>query len=47
MAINVIVQYNDRSLPDNLLLTQAPIFVWFDNNTNSYVLLCLVALYGD
>ena len=31
MAINVIVQYDDRSLPDNLLLlTQAPIFVWFD-----------------
>ena len=27
----VIVQYNDRSLPDNLLLTQAPILVlWFD-----------------
>ena len=37
MAINVIVQYNDRSLPDNLLLTQAPIFVWFDDNTISYV----------
>ena len=39
MAINVIVQYNDRPLPDNLLLTQAPIiqrkislFVWFDGN---------------
>ena len=33
MAINVIVvQYNDRSLPDNLLLTQAPIVVvWFDD----------------
>ena len=31
MAINVIVQYNDRSLPDNLLLTQALIIVvWFD-----------------
>ena len=29
MAINVIIQYNDRSLPDILLLTQAPIFVWF------------------
>ena len=30
---NVVIiycQYNDRSLPDNLLLTQAPIFVWFD-----------------
>ena len=33
MAINVIVQYDDRSLPDNLLSTQAPIFVWFDDNT--------------
>ena len=34
MAINVVViaQYNDRSLPDNLVLTQAPIIivVWFD-----------------
>ena len=31
MAINVIVQYNDKSLPDNLLLIQAPIIVlWFD-----------------
>ena len=29
--INVIVQYNDRSLPDNLLLARAPIItVWFD-----------------
>ena len=32
MAINVvIVQYDDRYLPDNLLLTQAPMFVWFDD----------------
>ena len=49
MAINVFVQYNnDRSLPDNLLLTQAPIFVWFDgtNILMSHVL-CLVALHGD
>ena len=30
MAINIFVQYNDRSLPDNLLLTQALISVWFD-----------------
>ena len=32
MAINVIVQSNDRYLPDDLLLTQAPniIVVWFD-----------------
>ena len=31
MTINVIVvQYNGGSLPAILLLTQAPIFVWFD-----------------
>ena len=30
MAINVIVQYNGGFLPDILLLTQAPIVVWFD-----------------
>ena len=30
MAIIVIVQYNGRFLPDILLLTQAPIVVWFD-----------------
>ena len=47
MAINVIVQYNDRSLLDYLLLSQAPTFVWFDDNTNSYVLSCLVALHGE
>ena len=43
MTINVSVQYKDRSLPDNLLLTQAPIFVWFDDNNNSHVLwwLCM------
>ena len=29
MAINVIVQYNGGFLPDILLLTQAPIVVWF------------------
>ena len=32
MVINVIVQYNGGFLPDILLLTQAPIFVWFDGN---------------
>ena len=51
MAINVdyvIVLYNDRSLPDKtLLLTRAPIFLWFDDNTYSSVLLCLGALHGD
>ena len=30
MVINVIVQYNGGFLPNILLLTQAPIFVWFD-----------------
>ena len=33
MAINVIVQYNGGFLPDILLLTQTPIFVWFDGTT--------------
>ena len=58
MAINVIVQCNGRFLPDILLLTQAPIFVWFDgaiivdyyyplNYVLQCVLLCLVALHGD
>ena len=37
MAINLIVQYDDRSLPDNLLLTQAPnIVAWFDG-TNIFM----------
>ena len=39
MAINVIVQYNDKSLPDNLLLTEAPIVVWFDG---TIILMCYV-----
>ena len=30
MAINAIVQYNSGFLPKILLLTQAPIVVWFD-----------------
>ena len=30
MAINLTVQYNGGFLPDILLLTQFPIFVWFD-----------------
>ena len=41
MAINVIVQHNDRSLPDNLLLTQAPIIVvWFD--ATKFFMFCYV-----
>ena len=41
MAINVvIVQYNDRSLPDSLLLTQASnIVAWF-NGTNIIIMFC-------
>ena len=36
MAINnVIVQYNEF-LPDILLLTQAPIYVWFDGTIIVY-----------
>ena len=36
MAINVFVQYNGGFLPDILLLTQAPIFVWFDGTFIAY-----------
>ena len=32
MVINVSVQDNGGSLPDIFLLTQVPIFVWFDGN---------------
>ena len=32
MVINISVQYNRGFLPDIILLTQAPIFVWFDGN---------------
>ena len=49
MAINVFVQYNGRFLPDILLLTQAPIVVWFDgiiivcyHYLFNYVLHCLM-----
>ena len=30
MVINISVQYNGGFLPDIILLTQAPILVWFD-----------------
>ena len=40
MEFNVIVHYNNRSLPDSLLLTQAPIFVWFDGT--NILMLCYV-----
>ena len=36
MAINLILQYNGGFLPDILLLTQAPSFVWFDDTTIVY-----------
>ena len=36
MVINVSVQYNGGVLPYILLLTQAPIFVWFDGTINVY-----------
>ena len=49
MAISVIVQYNDGFSPDILLLTQVPIFVWFDGTSIvyyyypfNYVLHCLL-----
>ena len=55
MAINVIIQYNGEFLPDILLLTQAPIVVWFDGTIIVYfyypfnyilcLLFCLVALH--
>ena len=36
MVINVIVQYNGGFLLDILMLTQAPIFVWFDGTMIVY-----------
>ena len=36
MAINVTVQYNGGFLPDIILLTRAPIFVWFDDTIMVY-----------
>ena len=36
MAINVSVQHNGGFLSDILLLTQAPIFVWFDGTVIVY-----------
>ena len=59
MVINVIVQYIGGFLPDILLLTQAPSFVWFDGTIIVYyfyplnyvlqclVLLCSVTLHSD
>ena len=36
MAINVIVQHNGGFLPNILLLTQAPIFICFDDTVIVY-----------
>ena len=56
MVINVIVPYNGGFLPDILLLTQVPIFVWFDGtiiDTRTILLimyysaLCFVMLGGS
>ena len=55
MVINVIVQYNGGSLPYSLLLTKAPICVWFDGTSVVYyyyyplnydVLQCLLFCYA-
>ena len=53
MVINVIVQCNDGFSPDILLLTQAPILVWFDGTIIvyyyypfNYVLQCLMFCYA-
>ena len=45
MAISVIVQYNDGFPPDILLLTQAPIFEWFDGTCIVYYYYILTMYY--
>ena len=52
MAIDVIVQYNGGFLPDILLLTVAPIFVWLDGTIIvyyyylfNYILYCFLFCY--
>ena len=45
MAISVIVQNNDGFSPDILLLTQAPIFVWFDGTSIVYIITTLLTMY--
>ena len=44
--INVFVQYNGGFLPYILLLTQAPVFVWFDGPIN-YALRCLLICHAS
>ena len=46
MAINVFVQYNGGFLPDILLLTQAPIFVWFDGTIIVYYYCIYLCVHG-
>ena len=36
MVIDVSIQYNGGFLPDILLLTQAPIFIWLDGTIIIY-----------
>ena len=48
MAINLTVYYNGVFLPDILLLTQAPLVVWFDGIF--IIMYCAVIcfeLFGD
>ena len=51
MAINnVVVQYNGGFLTDILVLTQAPIFVWFDGTIivyHYYPFNCFVMFSGS
>ena len=44
MAIDVIVQYDSGFLPVILLLTQAPIVVWFDAFL-SYIITTLLTMH--
>ena len=44
MAINVIIQYNGGYLANISMLTQAPIFVWFDDTIIVYYYYCFCTL---
>ena len=45
MVIHVVVQYNGGFLPGTLLLTQAPIFVWFDDTIIVYYYYYIVSCF--
>ena len=45
MAINGIVRYTSGFLPDVLLLTQAPILVWFDGTIIDIISTILLTMY--